>query len=179
MTDLDKIMVFLGDLGFTFQRTIKPRGATFIPGIYTEAMTLHIDVTQLTPGDILHEAGHVAIAPSMFRRHMVGNFDTLQPITSEYCDTHPLIVDDSGAEDSIHRALLQCGEAEAIAWSYAAALAADIAPQSVFHPNGYDGQSESLLIMLQHKAHFGVHGLAAAKMTSRQIYPAMLRWLQL
>lgn len=178
---LDCISRFLAKLGFSVQRRCLTSRPTFIPGIYVEGMTLLVDTDMLlSPGDILHDAGHVAITPSIFRPHMIGgDFSAaLTPHASRYCDTHPFI-DDNGTEDPIYRALLQVGEHEAQAWSYAAVVASGIPPESVFHADGYEGRSEEIMLRMSIRRHFGINGLQAAKMTTVATFPAMIRWLQI
>jgi hypothetical protein len=70
-------------------------------------------------GSMLHEAGHIAVMPSLFRPLMTddaGN-TAVQDAMDAYVDDHPLGIHD----DPITRGILQSGETEAIAWSYAAA----------------------------------------------------------
>lgn len=84
-------------------------GETFLPGLIIENGTLVVDAARLEwPGDILHEAGHIALAPPS-RRASLGGKLSVTP-----------------AE-----------EMAALAWSYAAAVSAEIDPAIVFHEGGY------------------------------------------
>lgn len=179
MNHLDNIVRFLGDLGFVVTRAVKPHPQGFVNGIYCHGMTMLINPgAMLSAGDLLHEAGHVATVPSQFREHMYGNFAvSLTPHMNRYLDEHD-ILEAEMTGDMVFRGLLQSGETEAIAWSYAAAVAAGIPPRVVFHNAGYDGDGEGLALQLSLGQHFGVHGLHAAKMTTCRMYPKMLRWLQ-
>jgi hypothetical protein len=172
---MNNIVNFLNDIGFRIERTLRPR-IGFLPGISIEGMTLYVDGNELKhEGDLLHEAGHIAIIPSIFRMHVSGgNIDeAMKPIFSEYFESHDFVKD--GVEDPIMRGLLQCDETEAIAWSYAAAIECGIDPSSVLHFD-YDN---SLKTMLQNNQYFGINGLQAAGMTSVKTFPTMNRWLQL
>ena len=84
-------------------------GETFLAGLTIINGTLVVDAARLDwPGDILHEAAHIALSPPS-RRGTLGGKLTITP-----------------AE-----------EMAALAWSYAAAVAAEIDPLIVFHEGGY------------------------------------------
>src|SRR4051812_28934524 len=90
---------------------------TFLPGVRMQTGGLVIDPGQLLyPGDILHEAGHLALMEPARRACVCG-------------DAGP-----DGGE-----------EVGAIAWSYAAAVHLHPDPRVVFHPDGYRGAARSLL----------------------------------
>jgi hypothetical protein len=175
----DDIELFLNALGFTLRRVNRLDDQAAVPGIFIVGMTLLIEMEALaSPGDILHEAGHVAITPELFRPYLRGDVEaSIKDRAKAYFDTHPFMVNDV-EEDMVMRGLLQAGESEAQAWSYAAAVAAEVDPAVVFHANAYDGEGESLITMLSMAQHMGVHGLMAAKMTTKRTYPQMIRWLQ-
>lgn len=176
---LDRITGFLAGIGFHVVRDIKPR-TSFIPGVFINGMTICVDPTSLaSPGDILHDAGHQAIIPSMFRPRVSGDISkSFGPLADEYFDTHNFLVDDNGTEDFTYRALLQVGENEAQAWSFAAAIAAEIPLRSVFHDGAYNGDGATIEVMMRINSHFGINGLQAAKMTRVVDFPKMIRWLQ-
>lgn len=178
--ELDNIERFITDLGFRMVRENQQRTGLFVPGVYMDGMTVYVSLSELvSPGDIYHEVGHVAIIPAMFRPHVKGDVEkSLEHLTKDYLDTHPINIDDNGTEDMVCRGLLQASESEAQAWSYAAAIASGIPPESVFHKNAYDGEGDNSIIMLSHANHRGVHGLQAAKMTTKRTFPTMIRWLQ-
>jgi hypothetical protein len=135
----------------------------FLPGIRLEGGALLVDESQLAyPGDLLHEAGHIAMTPP---------------------DLRPLL---SGA---IAVPGLDMAELEvaAVAWSYAAAIELGIDPAEVFHSGGYRGRSSGLLATFRAGVYPGAHLLEAAGLTAtgpraqaRDIppYPHMLRWLR-
>ncbi len=86
-----------------------PEGTSFLEGITVRDGNLIIDQARLPwPGDILHEAAHIATAPPGRRGSLNGKL-TVTP-----------------AE-----------EMAALAWSYAAAVAGGIDPLVVFHEGGY------------------------------------------
>jgi hypothetical protein len=133
--------------------------AGFLDGLMISHGVLLIDEVRLAyPGDLLHEAGHLAVVTVAQRKLLYGNAGN-----------------DPGEEMA------------AIAWSYAAALYLGIDPAVVFHPSGYAGGSQAILQNFSQGRYFGVpmlewFGLTADKKTAalRQIpsYPHMLKWLR-
>jgi hypothetical protein len=136
---------------------------TFLPGIEVVDGVLIVDRGKLKyPGDLLHEAGHLAVSPATERMGLSGEV--------ELAEAAPHLV-----------------ELEAILWSYAACLYLDIDPRVVFHEHGYHGRSEGILLNFEMGLFLGVHGLEAAGMTlsrreaaesDRQPFPVMQKWLK-
>lgn len=83
-------------------------------------------------------------------------------------------------ENPALRALMQMGESEAIAWSYAAMVAAGAPLDEMWQsdPGLFVGDAPHVLQMLQGNSHFGINGLQACGMTTVRTYPSMKRWLQ-
>ncbi|HEX9962076.1 MAG TPA: hypothetical protein VGB00_14165 [Pyrinomonadaceae bacterium] len=137
---------------------------TFLAGIFIENGKIYVDESRLAfPGDLLHEAGHLAVMPENLRAHLSDEIT----LPAEF------------AIDAV--------EVAAIAWSYAAALHLGLDPRVVFHEGGYKGNSESLLINFSLGVYIGVNTLENAGMTAtgekaRQLgvqpYPQMLKWLR-
>lgn len=135
---------------------------SFLPGLHLEQGTLVIDPEKLLyPGDILHEAGHLATMPPSVRNTM----------------TDPLENNDMNAG----------GEMMAISWSYAACLHLGIDPRIVFHPYGYKGGSEHLLKSFAEGYYLALPLMQWAGMTyepkkakelNAEPFPKMMRWLR-
>ena len=152
-SDLDTIVAFLREIGLTVEeRTIEH--ATILPGITVEQGHLVIDREKLLyPGDLLHEAGHLAVVPKAEREALGWNVGT------------------SGG--------LEMG---AIGWSYAACLHIGLPPEVVFHPHGYKDSSHHLLQNFQKGQYLGApilswRGLANDLHGSEPHYPTMKKWL--
>jgi hypothetical protein len=203
-----KIAGFLTEIGI---EVIAARIAeeTFLPGILVKNGSLLVDESKLAyPGDLLHEAGHIAVTPGALRTSLNG------------------VV----AESDEH---IEALEAAAIAWSYAAAMhlgqvknqlpgvwhsrgagicnmryvishityrrqfiesgkliftaPLGIDPRVVFHQGGYRGNAEALLLSFSLGVSPGVGLLQSAGITAAgalaaesgaQPYPAMLKWLR-
>lgn len=149
----------------------------FLPGILIWRGGVRVDPGRCWHDDVLHEIGHLAILPGLIRR--LANFDvdkSVGPAASRYIDSHPMHLDGGYEEDPIMRALLQAGEAEAIAWSYAAMVELGLPIQ--MHLDATPLEIDEVIQMLGVGRHFGVNGLQAAGMTKRSDFPKMLRWVQ-
>lgn len=161
MNDLiDKLTSFVTYIGLTVCfETID--ADTFLPGILLRNGTLIIDKKKLKyPGDILHEAGHLAVMPPSIRCNMSDNL----------------------TDDSIHDG----GELMAIAWSYAACIHLDIDPRIVFHDNGYKEGGRNIIENFSQGNYFGVPLLQWSEMTYDEVnaaskqekaFPHMISWL--
>ena len=157
---MDLMLGFLRKIGigYYFERI---EGNTFLPGLRLRDGTLIIDKEKLLyPGDILHEAGHLACMPEDIRLAMNDNLDNSQ----------------------VH----QGGEMMAIAWSYAACLHLGIDLKVVFHENGYKGGGANIVENFNQGQYFGVpllgwcgmsYGPATAKKLNKQAFPQMISWL--
>ena len=67
-----KIVTFLRGIGIEV-RAAQLDHSTFLPGIEVDSGRLHVDEGKLIyPGDLLHEAGHLAVAPRALRTGLSG-----------------------------------------------------------------------------------------------------------
>lgn len=130
-TLINKLYDFLTGIGLPFvERPIYQ--PTFLPGLTIDNGTLVIDRAQLLyPGDILHEAGHIAVAAPEQRQRLSDNVQA-----------------DAAYEDG--------QEIAAVLWSYFAAKACDIPPEVVFHPYGYKNDSDWLLDNFRQGTYIGL-----------------------
>lgn len=130
----------------------------FLPGLALEAGGIVVDEARLLyPGDILHEAGHLAVMPVEKRMRTQGRLDA-----------------DGGEEMG------------AIAWSFAAALHVGLDPAVLFHADGYKDGAHALRENFAAGRYVGVPylqwlGLTLEPPRAAQQgvppYPHMLRWL--
>lgn len=157
-----KIVDFLAEIGTTVERRSIHR-ETFLPGVTIEQGKLVVDQSKLKhPGDMLHEAGHIAVTGQSDRTMMSG--------TIELPDAQ------SGGQ-----------EMAAIAWSYAALCHLGLDPAVLFHEEGYKGDSQSLIENFSQGRYFGVPLLqwfgmtldeASATLENAKPYPHMIKWLR-
>ncbi len=156
------IIAFLRDIGLEVTASPIPDGC-FLPGVLVRDGGLFVDEGALVyPGDLLHEAGHLAVLPSEARCRF-------------------------GDADASFGLDLSQLEIQAIAWSYAAALHLKLDPAVVFHEGGYRGRARGLLDSFALGVYIGVSGLADAGLTvtvadarERNVrpYPVMTSWLR-
>ena len=105
---IEEMMAFLIERGIPCRREALAEPG-FLPGLQIDHGTLLIDPAQLKwPGDILHEAAHIALAPPSRRGQLKGKLE-----------------------------ITPAEEMAALAWSFAAAVSAGIDPAIVFHEGGY------------------------------------------
>jgi hypothetical protein len=136
---------------------------TFLPGICIANGNILVDADKLAyAGDLLHEAGHLAVAAPELRATL-------------------------GGELTFPGEIMEPIEAQAMAWSYAAALHLELDPSIVFHQGGYGGQAERLLLNFSLGVYIGVNGLEQAGLTvtgqraadlGLSPYPKMIKWLR-
>lgn len=142
------IVEFLQQIGLDIR--LEPiEGQTFLPGILMQPNGLIVDAEKLLyPGDLLHEAGHLATMVPEERAK--GSSNTGSDIGTEIA---------------------------AQIWSYTAALHLGLPPEVVFHQNGYKGRS-AYLIETFRAGTVGVPLLNWMGLTTYEAYPKMHKWLR-
>ncbi len=190
MSEIQRVQSFVNRIGIPclpFNRQHNPkRFRTFLNGIciYEGKVLFDASALDFEVGDILHEAGHLAVIPAQFRRYATYDVETsCKEHFDAYIAAHP-----NGfgyPEDATCRAIMQAGEQEAIAWSFAAALAAKVQPEAIFHGSSYGEDTKGLIDSLRMGFHVGIHGLHAAGMTVlphisriKNAFPQMVKWVQ-
>jgi len=157
---VERILSFFTRIGLPAERgEVGPD--SFLPGLTIRSGVLVFDETLLTyPGDLLHEAGHLAMMEPAVRRTCSGD-----------------VGDDAGFEMA------------AIAWSYAAVLELGLAPETVFHAAGYKSGGSNIVENFSKGHYIGVPILQWLEMTTEHtsrtppdavgpFYPAMRKWLR-
>jgi len=158
----DRIADFLRTIGIPVHEREVGDGA-FLPGVRVRGGEIEFERARLRwPGDLLHEAGHIAVTAAAQRSQL-----------PDLLDGHP--IDAPG------------GEIEATAWAWAALVALGLPAAVLFHEGGYHGRSDSLAMTYGLGVYPGSAGLAAAGLTRLGAdaqasgvapYPHMLRWLR-
>ncbi len=155
----EKIIQFIQEIGIQVVETELPDDC-FLPGLAIEKNTILMDSKRLKfPGDLLHEAGHLAVTEAELRP-LIG--------TAE--------MDPSWPSDG--------DELAAILWSYAALKQLDLKPEVVFHPEGYKNESEWLIQQFQNENYIGLPLLewmgfcSISEKGGVMPYPNMLKWLR-
>jgi hypothetical protein len=159
MTDFEMAVSFIKSIGIGVQ--FEPiEENCFLPGLSIRDGHIIVDREKLKyPGDILHEAGHIAVVPQNERSTL-------------------------NEKDIALRSMREAEEMMAIAWSYAACVHLHIDAGFVLHDEGYKGGGSSIAANFSQGHYFGVPmlqwtGMAIEKSTDGgQAYPNMLKWLR-
>lgn len=161
MALLERCVEFLNSIGI--ETTFRKIGnKSFLPGLLINKGMIIIDKDALEhPGDILHEAGHIAVVPAIDRPGLSErNIPTRKNRESE--------------------------EVMAIAWSYAACIHLLIDPFFVFHEQGYRGGRDYITDSCRLKNYIGLSmlekiGLTVNEKNAHRLnvpsYPHMTKWL--
>lgn len=148
---------FLEEIGIGIREGNVPENS-FLPGVTIERGEVVYDKSKLLyPGDILHEAGHIAVSDPQYRDGLTGNVAEVN----------------SG----------KAGEEIAVLlWTWAAIQKTGIPPEVVFHPHGYKNESSFLIEKFQEGTYIGLPLLVWMKMTRNPSepggFPLMTNWLR-
>jgi len=163
-SELSKITSFLENIGIPVLFN-EISNQTFLPGIFAHHGKLIIDLNKLKyPGDILHEAGHLAVLTPDERQSYSGNFAECKSSQNAGGD-----------------------ELAAIAWSYAASVFLNLPSDFVFHDAGYKGDANFLIENFKSGKNIGLPllqwmGLCLdnenAKKNKKRPFPYMLKWMR-
>ncbi len=158
---LQKTIQFLTSIGIqVIERNLDD--TTFLPGLNLGPNIIFVDYAKLKyPGDLIHEAGHIAVtAPE--QRELIG--------TDNISEEWPTPGD----------------EIAAILWSYAAARHLQLPADFVFHENGYKGHSEWYITNFTNNSYIGLPLLQWFRMAHSNdevskgmpAFPAMQHWMR-
>lgn len=152
---------FLEEIGIPTAEAENP-APSFVPGLAIVGGIIYYDrARMLYPGDLLHEAGHIAV-------------------------THPEERPLSGT-DELKGWPSDGDEIATILWSFAAARYLQIPLEVVFHENGYKGQSDWLIEQFESKTYIGLpllewmglcNSAALADDPDAPVFPNMIKWLR-
>jgi hypothetical protein len=150
---IETIVVFLQSINISIVEQ-KLTDDTFLPGLSIYGNSILVDLDKLKyPGDLLHEAGHIAITEEQIRP-LIG--------TSEIGANWPTAGD----------------EIAAILWSYAASCFLNLDLEIVFHPNGYKKDSEWLIEQFSNKNYMGLPLLVWMSLCNKEEFPRMKKWIR-
>lgn len=159
--EIKKVLLFLNEIGIDVIE--KELNTSFLPGLSLGPNCIYIDYPKLLyPGDILHEAGHLAVTTSS-ERNFVG--------TNEMATEWPTQAEEIGA----------------ILWSFAAANHLQLPLEFVFHPNGYKNASDWFISNFSDQNYIGLPFLEWIGLTfskdqaikeGKEAFPIMQKWLR-
>ena len=154
--DATRIVVFLESIGIAF--ATGEIGESVLGSMTVRDGKIIVDpAIPAWPGDLLHDAGHLAMTEPLLRQNLV-------------------VVSDDPAE-----------EMGAMAWSVAAATEIGIPLETVFHEAGYEGGAQNYIDSFRSDPSIGVPYLAWLGMTAEPrraaewgipAFPVMQRWLR-
>ncbi len=160
--NMHKILGFLDEIGILWRYGEVPE-TTFLPGLEVEAGCIVIDKDKLKyPGDILHEAGHIALLPADKRQLFSGDMKQALP-------------EHEGDEIAV------------ILWTYAASLHIGVPLEFVIHDAGYKGSADHLRECFESGTYIGLPLLVwmglcedpkVAKAAGRDGFPTMGSWVR-
>jgi hypothetical protein len=160
--ELEKVLTFLKEIGIDIVEKELEK-TTFLPGLTLGSNCIYVDFEKLLyPGDILHEAGHLAVTTASERK-LVG--------TEAMSKDWPTQGDEIGA----------------ILWSYAAINHLELSLEFVFHPNGYKNNSDWFISNFNSGNYIGLPFLEWAGLTlsenraiaeGKKAFPVMQKWLR-
>lgn len=149
----ESIKSFLEEIGIPLKQK-KLEDDCFLPGLKIDKGTLYYDPGKLKyTGDILHEAGHIALMTKEEKTIIVGS-------VSEFRDP--------GKEDEIG----------VLCWTFAALTHLGIPPEIVFHADGYKGDSETLIMGFQNGQYIGLPLLVWMGLCDYEGFPNMKKWVR-
>lgn len=161
-TDLDKMLLFLDEIGITvIEKELDD--TTFLPGLSLGPNCIYIDFEKLKyPGDVLHEAGHLAVTTPIERAQI-------------------------GTDNMAQDWPTQGEEIAAMLWSFAACSHLELPLNFVFHAGGYKNSSNWLMDNFSNGNYIGLPFLEWAGMalsnqkaieTNQPAFPKMLKWMR-
>ena len=154
---LDRIIGFIREIGITIEEgTVAP--GSFLPAIEIRNGGIIYDPSLLAyPGDLLHEAGHIAVSSPEERPNLSGN-----------------IVENDKTKMGDEMAVLL--------WTWAVSLHLDLPPQIVFHKDGYRGNSDWIIRQFTDRSFIGLPLLVWMKMCrdskEEDGFPKMITWMR-
>lgn len=158
-TNLEICIKFIRSIGI--EVVFAQLSESFLPGIHINEGKLFVDPAALAfPGDILHEAGHIAVVPLAERQQL-------------------------NAQSIAERPQREAEEMMAIAWSYAACRHLGLSSSFLFHEGGYKGGGAYLAENFDNKRYIGLPMLQYcglcfdeknAALNHQQPYPYMQKW---
>lgn len=178
---LERVLAGLAEIGIA--TTIDATAKGFLDKIRIVDGRLHV-APDCPVGDVLHEAGHLAIIPRRYRSRANNDIGRLQrEMLEDMTRTNEF------PDSPIYRAVLQTSDPEATAWAYAFGKHLGLADEDIIEDHSYPdetgkGTGADIRLSLSMRAYVGINGLAHAGFCSFRglgglpKYPEMAFWTQ-
>lgn len=152
---------------------------TFLPHIRIEYGELVVSPRRAFPGDILHEAGHIALLPRRLRIYALDDLQQALQMGSEIL-RQP---DCSAYTQAAIR--LSASDAAVTAWQFAAHKKIGLPKALLFPLQSYGGQENLIYVSLDHNNYVGINELTKAGLTMHSeqmnlgapVFPQLKSWL--
>lgn len=178
-SNVNKIIDFARSIGLLIHTQSRISSDSFVPNVLIQKGEIFVNPELVTVSDLLHECGHLALIPKIYRTYFSGNlykgFDIYLSGTTEI--------------DSLSYYLMQASDdAGVTAWSWAVGKHFNIPDEDIIEDCSYDHSGEFVRHELRSGWHSGVSGLHYAKYTAKNdlrlvktgtpknVFPAMDFW---
>lgn len=177
MKTLTTVASFLNDIGLEARMVDQLGAPSFLKDVCIDHGTLQFTENALV-GDLLHDAGHLAVIPARFRIQMHGNlYKSFREILKN--------LDHMDPEDPEAVALLNGDDLAATAWGWACGRHLDIDPQVIITPESFGHEGDHIRRMLSMNSYFGIQALQATGfclardlcVSGRSVFPKLNFWL--
>jgi len=170
----DRVISGLSEIGL--QTCLDENATGFLEGVKIIKGVLHYH-PEAKISNILHEAGHLACLPRIFREKAEDDLSALENEMCQYFDR--ISIDHDNLESPMARALMQCSDPEATAWAWAFGIHHSIMPHVIIEDEEYGNNGAIMRIQLGNRCYVGINGLQAAGfMENIQQWPKLTKWLQ-
>ncbi|MBU2767240.1 hypothetical protein HAP94_13925 [Acidithiobacillus ferrivorans] len=150
----------------------------FLPHVCIDQGTIQA-TREVLLGDLLHEAGHLAVMPARFRPLMSGNlYRSLREISAQLEDAAPDNPDLLG--------FINADDQAATAWSWAVGIHLGMDPLCIIESAAFGGEGDDIRLLLSVNQHYGIHALQASEFCAvrkisaagRPVFPHLAFWLK-
>lgn len=149
-----KAVSFLNEIGINTRQVQSIEG--FLPNVRITHGELEFTAA-CDVSDLLHEAGHLATVPEQYRSYMDG--DVSGGHKRMFTEISDLALDPDGP---LFRAMIQCSDPEATAWSWAVGEHLGIPKELRILDHHFDNGGADQRMGLEMGHHYGINGLSHA-----------------
>lgn len=153
-TMLSQTIHFLNHIGLPTAIVDETPKSSFMPHLFIRHGTLEVTRDVLI-GDLLHDAGHLAVIPGRLRHLMHGNlYRSFEAIFEQIADLphdHPEVV-----------AMIHSDDPAATAWAWACGVHLGIPHEDIITDASFGDAGADIRCMLSHHQYVGIHALQSS-----------------